>query len=247
MPYFLKIFISLFNVPTKKEDRDFYKAIKVITGRRPFNLSLYRLAMKHSSAAYTSTRGLKESNERLEYLGDSILGMIVAEFLFTRFPFKEEGFLTEIRSKIVNRESLNEVSKKIGINDLIQFHQASKSLSPKSIYGDSLEALIGAVYLDKGFAPCRQFIVKKIINAHFDVEDLIHTITNHKSRIIEWAQKENRELAFEILEINQENKNKQFVAQIFIDGAGQEKGYGFSKKKAEQDAARTTLEKLGIS
>ena len=106
--------------------------------------------MIHSSTAETNEQGVKESNERLEYLGDAVLGMIVAEFLFTKFPFKDEGFLTEIRAKIVNREALNRVSRKIGLKDLIQFQRHGKSLSPKSIYGDSLEALIGAVYLDKG-------------------------------------------------------------------------------------------------
>lgn len=236
--------VYYFNLPSDSQEKRLYRAIKSITGRAPYNLALYKLAMRHSSIASVNDRGLRESNERLEYLGDAILGMIVAEFLFARFPFKEEGFLTEMRSKIVNRETLNDLSRKIGIKNLIQFHQNKSALSPKSIYGDSLEALIGAIYLDKGFKFCRRFIIKKLINPHFDLNELVNTITNHKSKIIEWSQKENRKLSFEIVDQNQKNKNGQFVAQVFIDGEGFEKGYGFSKKKAEQDAARKTIERI---
>ncbi len=243
MPFLKRLIYSL-KFPTKEADKQLFKAIKVITGERPFNLSLYKLAMQHSSIAAVNDRGLKESNERLEYLGDAILGMVVAEFLFTRFPFREEGFLTEIRSKIVNRETMNNLSRKLGLKNLIQFHQPKAALSPKSIYGDSLEALIGAIYLDKGFAFCKQFIIQKMINPHFDLEELINTTTNHKSLIIEWSQKVNRELSFEIIDKDTKARNGQFVAQIFIDGEAYEKGYGFSKKKAEQDAARKTIEKL---
>ncbi|MFY0690113.1 MAG: ribonuclease III [Cyclobacteriaceae bacterium] len=213
-----------------------------MTGKRPYNLTVYKLAMRHSSAALVNEHGLRESNERLEYLGDAILGMVVAEFLFVRFPFKEEGFLTEIRSKIVNRETLNQVSRKIGLHDLITYHQTSRTLSPKSIYGDSLEALIGAVYLDKGFQFCKHFIVRKLIIPHYDLNELINTVTNHKSKIIEWSQKENKNLIFEIIEVKESKKLKQFTAQVIIDDEPMEVGHGLSKKKAEQDAARKTLE-----
>jgi len=242
--YLLKLLISFFQTPKEQQDRQLFRAIKVITGQRPFNLSLYKLAMRHSSTATYNDRGLKESNERLEYLGDAILGMIVAEFLFTRFPFKEEGFLTEVRSKIVNREMMNQLSAKLGLKNLIQFHQPKTTLSPKSIYGDSLEALIGAIYLDKGFKFSQNFVIRKMIIPHFDLDELVNTTTNHKSMIIEWSQKENRKLSFEMVDQNQKTKHGQFVAQVFIDGEGYEKGYGFSKKKAEQDAARKTIEHL---
>lgn len=244
MSALLKRIGSLFQFPKDQKDRQLFKAIHNITGQRPFNLSLYKLAMRHSSTAVINERGLKESNERLEYLGDAILGMVIAEFLFTRFPFKEEGFLTEVRSRIVNRDTMNQLSRKLGLKNLIQYHQPKTSLSPKSIYGDSLEALIGAIYLDKGFKFCRSFIIKKMVIPHFDLEDLINTTTNHKSMIIEWSQRENRNLTFQIVDENQRNEHGQFVAQIFIDGEAYEKGYGFSKKKAEQDAARKTIERL---
>lgn len=240
---FIKRIAYYFYVP-KEKDKRLFKAIKSITGQRPFNISLYKLAMKHSSIASVNNHGLRESNERLEYLGDAILGMIVAEFLFTRFPFKEEGFLTEVRSKIVNREKMNELSRKLGLKNIIEFHHPKSALSPKSIYGDSLEALIGAIYLDKGFNFSKKFVIKKLINPHFDLDELVNTITNHKSKIIEWSQKNNKDLSFEIVDQNQKTNSGQFVAQVVIDGAGYEKGFGFSKKKAEQDAARKTIEKL---
>ena len=243
MPPLKRISYAL-RIPLKESDRKLFKAIKSIIGKRPLNLSLYKLAMQHSSMASTNEHGIKESNERLEYLGDAILGMVVAEFLFQKFPFKEEGFLTEVRSKIVNREVLNQLSHKLGLKNLIRYHQPKAALAPKSIYGDSLEALIGAIYLDRGFSFCKNFVIKRLIRPHFDLDELINTITNHKSKIIEWSQKENKELTFEIVDKDQKTRNGQFIAQIFIDGQPYEKGYGFSKKKAEQDAARKTIEKL---
>ncbi len=202
--------------------------------------------MRHTSAAPVNNQGLRESNERLEYLGDAILGMIVAEWLFTKFPFKDEGFLTEIRSKIVNREALNLVSRKIGLKDLIEFQKNPRSLSPKSIYGDSLEALIGAIYLDRGYGKCKKFVIHKLLIPHYDIEMVVNTITNYKSKIIEWAQKEDRNLAFEVVHDDDNKNSKQFVAQVIIDDETFEKGHGLSKKKAEQDAARRTIEKLDL-
>ena len=233
----LKIFFS-------KEDRVFTNAIQSIINQRIYNVSLYKLAVKHSSVAEVNIHGIKESNERLEYLGDAVLDMVVADYLFTQFPFKEEGFLTEIRSKIVNRESLNLLSRKIGLNQLIRYHKSHQTVIPKSIFGDCLEALIGALYRDKGFAKCRKFIIKKIILAHYDLDELINTTTNHKSKLIEWAQKENKKVTFKVLELNESIKKKQFTTQVVIDDQFYEIGYGLSKKKAAQDAARRTLETL---
>lgn len=244
MPGLFKRLISKFHYPASNEDKNLLKSIKIITGGRPYNLSLYKLAMVHSSTAKINDQGLRESNERLEYLGDSILGMVVAEFLFAKFPYKDEGFLTEVRSKIVNREALNQVSRKIGLKDLIRFQQHGNSLSPKSIYGDSLEALIGAVYLDRGFPFAKQFVIKKLVVPHYDLDHLIHTVTNYKSKIIEWAQKENKDISFEITEIESEGKQRKFKAQVVIDEKQYEIGYGSSKKKAEQDASRKTLDKI---
>lgn len=236
--------VSLRNLFLSKKERVFLNAIQSITGQLVYNVGLYKLAVNHSSAAAVNFHGIKESNERLEYLGDAVLGMVVADYLFTQFPFKDEGFLTEIRSKIVNRESLNLLSRKIGLNQLIKYHKNQYAVMPKSIFGDSLEALIGAVYRDIGFSKCRKFIIEKIILAHYDLDELIYTTTNHKSKLIEWAQKENKQISFEALDLNGSIKKKQFTTQVIIDKQVYEIGYGLSKKKAAQDAARRTLEVL---
>ncbi|MEP0274497.1 ribonuclease III [Ekhidna sp.] len=201
---------------------------------------MYKQAMRHSSVASFNDRGIKESYERLEYLGDAILGMIVAEHLYAKFPFKEEGFLTEIRAKIVNRESLNRLGQKIGLRELVQYNQGSRA--HRSVYGDCMEALIGAVYLDHEFHYCKKFVIKKLIKPHYDFDELISKITNFKSRLLEWSQKENKDLRFEI--INEEDRK--FTAQVFLNETPMEIGYGFSKKKAEQDAAQKTYEKLNL-
>ena len=224
-----------------KPEKKLRQSFRLITGQSPINLSLYKQAMRHSSVAEYNERGIKDSYERLEYLGDAILGMIVAEYLFSQYPFEEEGFLTEIRAKIVNRESLNKLAQKIGLKELVRFNQGSRA--HRSVYGDCMEALIGAVYLDHGFYSCRTFVINRLIKPHYDFEDLISTITNYKSRLLEWSQKENKDLRFEIID----EEDRKFTAQVFIDDNPLSKGFGFSKKKAEQDAARKTYEQLNIS
>ncbi len=230
-----------------KRDRELSRAYKTIIGIAPINLQLYKLAMKHSSVAETNEKGFRESNERLEYLGDAVLGAVVAEYLFARFPYKEEGFLTEIRSRIVNRETLNSIAKKIGLRNLVEFNKSSRTnLSHKSLYGDSLEALIGAIFLDLGYKKCRRFILKKLIANHYDMEEIVENNTNFKSIIIEWAQKESKDIKFDIIEISGESRYKQFTAQITVDDKPLGIGHGLSKKKAEQDAAQKSCELLQL-
>jgi len=230
-----------------KREKELARSFKNITGFTPVNLKLYQLSMQHSSIAVQKEKGFKESNERLEYLGDALLGAIVADYLFARFPYKEEGFLTEIRSRIVNREVLNNLAKKIGIKKLVEYNKASRSnLSHKSLYGDSLEALIGAVYLDVGFENCKKFILKRLIANHYDIEDIIENNTNYKSIIIEWAQKENKDIRFDIEEVANDSRYKLFNATIFIDGQPMGNGSGLSKKKAEQSAANECCEALKL-
>lgn len=230
-----------------QREKELSQAFKNITGYRPNNLKLYILAMQHSSIAKTLDKGFKESNERLEYLGDAVLGAIVAEYLFARFPYKEEGFLTEIRSRIVNREVLNNLAKKIGIKKLVEYNKSSRSnLSHKSLYGDSLEALIGAVYLDLGFEKCKKFILKRLIANHYNIEDIVEHNTNYKSIIIEWAQKENHEIKFDIVEVENDSRYKLFNATVLINGEPKGAGSGLSKKKAEQSAAHKCCEHLNL-
>lgn len=221
-------------------------AIKLIVGSKPFNLHLYKLAMQHSSRATISNTGHKESNERLEYLGDAILGAVVADYLFKKYPFKDEGFLTEIRSRMVNRESLNQLGRQLGLDKIVSFDPNLRKESYRTIYGNALEALIGAVYLDKGFDECRRFIEKRLLIPYFNLNTLISTVHNYKSLLIEWAQKENRQLSFEIVDTDQEKNNKEFTAAIILEGETLTTGKGSSKKKAEKDAARKACIKLKL-
>ena len=237
--------LSIFRI--SKEDKNLAKTIKHILGIKPFNVNLYRLATLHSSVAKENIGGIKESNERLEYLGDAILSLVVADYLFKRYPYKEEGFLTEIRSRIVSRDSLNQLGKKIGLEQIIAYHETSRHFQAyKSIMGDTLEALIGAVYLDKGYRACKRFVLKKLIGPYLDIEDIINNNPNFKSRVIEWAHRNNKSIEFVIMDVIENRHYKEFVAQVLIDNKAVGKGSGYSKKSAEQDAASHTCEELNI-
>jgi len=204
--------------------------------------------MRHSSAGTAQLKGYVESNERLEYLGDAVLGMVVAEYLFAKYPLKDEGFLTEIRSRLVNRESLNNLARTIGLSDLIEYNgiQNTKSQSFKSIYGNALEALVGAVFLDKGYKFCRLFILKKLIIPHFDLTHVIQNDQNFKSKIIEWSQKESKNVTFKVVEVDSDKHFKRFEAKVLLNKKTIGTGYGLTKKKAEQDAAEKSCKALKI-
>lgn len=222
-----------------KEEKRFAASIKMIVGSKPFNLKPYQIAVQHTSVAKSVKKGFKESNERLEYLGDAVLGMAVADYLFKKFPFKDEGFLTELRSRIVSRDSLNNVARKIGVPQIVQFDKKRKTPnSHKSLYGNALEALIGAIYIDKGFQFTRRFIFRKLLQPHFDLEEIINTTKNYKSKLIEWSQKNSKTPSFDHIDTIDKGHFKEFIIQVLIDQEPIAKGHGLSKKKAEQDAAR---------
>lgn len=228
-------------------DRALRKYIKNIAGISPGNVELYKLATQHRSIARQNDIGLKESNERLEYLGDAVLGSIVAEYLFKKYPLKDEGFLTEIRSRIVNRDALNNAARNMGINNIVEFTNNRKSRQAyKSIYGDTLEALIGAIYLDKGYKPAKKFIVSKILRQQYDLDQIIQVNPNYKSKVIEWAHRQNKDIRFEIKEIRGSSHNREFKAELHVEGEPIAEGNGFSKKKAEQDAAQKSCVKLRL-
>ncbi|MTI21240.1 ribonuclease III [Fulvivirga sp. RKSG066] len=242
----VKRLFSLFSRKSEKDKR-LITAIKNIVGSKPLNLSPYRLAVIHSSMAKKHKNGHKESNERLEYLGDAILGAVVADFLFKKYPYKDEGFLTSIRSRIVNRESLNVLGKKVGLNQLVEYDKTKRSkLSHKSLYGDTLEALVGAVYLDKGYRFCAKFIIEKLITPYFDISEVAKSDTNFKSKIIEYAQQKNKNVRFDIINVTNDKHHKEFTAQVFIDDKPLGKGHGHSKKKAEQNASQKSCELLKL-
>ena len=236
--------------PNRLDEREKFlkKSVRHLIGANPSNLQLYRLAFLHASASKESvSKSYKESNERLEYLGDSVLGMITAAYLFKKYPFKDEGFLTEIRSRMVSRESLNALGRKLGLDEIIEFESQKRTiLSRSSMYGDALEAFIGAVYLDKGFKFTQQFIIKKILTQYFDLETVVQNNPNFKSILIEWAQKEGKKTQFS-LEEEGLHHNKEFTAFVLIEGEKIAEGKGYSKKKAEQTAAMKACEVLGLT
>ncbi len=227
-----------------KEERATKTYIKSIVGYSPRNYNLFSLAGVHHSAAKINIRGAKESNERLEYLGDAILGSIIAEYLFKKYPYKEEGFLTEIRSKIVSRESLNNLGHKLGLREFIV---VDKNIQPtKTMYGDTLEALIGAVYLDRGFSYCSEFVIGRLVEPYFNIDEIINIGQNAKSKLIEWAQKNGKNIRFDTIDLKNIKHGKEFTVEVFLEDVDVAKGYGGTKKKAEQDAAKKALEGLNL-
>lgn len=213
----------------------------------PGNLSLYRLAFRHKSVAQNVKKGVKNSNERLEFLGDAVLGSVVAEVLFKLYPFEDEGFLTELRSKIVNRGNLNQLARKLGFEQLIQYdNRMVNSTRQGSLLGDAFEALIGAIYLDKGYDFTRSFLVNHIIKSHIDIHKLEQTETNFKSKLIEWCQRHGKDITFELIENQDGESNKLFTVQASVDGEIMGQGKEFNKKNAEKLAAEKACEALSI-
>ncbi len=217
------------------------KAIAQITGLAPDNVHLYQLAFTHTSFARQNQNGNQETNERLEFLGDAILGSVVAEYLFKKYPYKDEGFLTEIRSRMVNRESLNNLAVRVGLHSLIKVDNLSGVTRHKFINGNALEALVGAVYLDKGYKDSKDFILKKLIKPHFDLHQLTTTTSNFKSKLIEWAQGQNQSIRFEITAQKQSGSTVEFTAAVVVNDEILAQGSGLSKKKAEQAAAEKSM------
>ncbi|MFN4122429.1 MAG: ribonuclease III [Flavobacteriales bacterium] len=212
-------------------------SIKNLLGFYPRNINLYLLAFRHKSVATEIKDGVKNSNERLEFLGDALLGSIVAEYLFSRFPYKDEGFLTEMRSKIVSRTYLNNLALKMGIDKLVQYNQNAKVY--KSIYGDTLEALIGAIYLDKGFHFTRKLLLERIIKFYVDVEELELQEFNFKSKLINWAQKQKKSIFFDAKEQVAADKQRYYEVTVLVDDQPMGQAKGLSKKAAEQSAAES--------
>lgn len=224
------------------------KVLKNLLGFVPGNLSLYKMAFRHKSMAIVLKNGSKSSNERLEFLGDAVLGSVVAEILFKIYPYKDEGFLTEMRSKIVRRANLNQLGKKLGFAELIEFDPKTINVTSNhsSLLGDGFEALIGAIYLDKGYDFTKEFLSQRIIKPHIDIHTLELTETNFKSKLIEWCQRHSKDITFELISNEEGENSKLFTIQVLIDGEGMASGIDYSKKNAEKFAAEKTCEALGI-
>lgn len=235
-------FTSLKLLPRK--GRKFYCLIRNITGLSPSNLELYRLAFMHKSLMNKEHNGQLVNNERLEYLGDAILGAVVAHELYIRFPNKDEGVLTKIRSRVVNRSNMNQLALRIGLGELIKT-QPLTDVANTHIPGDALEALIGALYLDKGYVAATRFISRQIIDQTDRLEDVIESDSNYKSLLIEWGQKNRSDIDFVTEEYsNSDETQNSFISHIYINKIHTGTGKGISKKESQQQAASVALSKV---
>ncbi len=219
------------------DKREFGSRLRKILGFRPGNLRLYEIAFIHRSASYTLPNGNKVNNERLEYLGDAILDAILSDFLFEKFPDASEGFLTKIRSKIVNRDVLNQLAVSMGIDKLL-VSNVSFQHPTKNLFGDAFEALIGSVFLDKGFRKTKKLFLKKVLNKYLDLNLIVNTDNDFKSLVFEWAQKNKVNLIFSCSEeYNSDLKKPIFTTILSINREEFGTGQGASKKEAEQEAS----------
>lgn len=226
------------------DKREFRSSLKKILGFRPGNLKLYEIAFIHRSASFTLPDGKKVNNERLEYLGDAVLDAILSDFLFEKFPDANEGFLTKIRSRIVNRDILNHLALSMGINKIL-ISNVSSSHPTKNLYGDAFEALIGSVFLDKGFKKTKKLFLKNVLNKYLDLNVIVSTDTDYKSLVFEWVQKNKSNLIFTYNEEYDFNLKKSvFSTTLFIDKEELGEGHGSSKKEAEQEAASMAWKRL---
>ena len=226
----------------KEKDPSFKKQLKGLLGYSPGNLSLYKTALTHRSVKDT----IDENNERLEYLGDAILSALVADYLFKRYPYKGEGFLTEMRSKMVNRQQLNDIALKMGLKKVTSFNKSDASLKSSQIFGNTLEALVGAIYLDIGYKKTSKWVGQRIIMPHMFVDDLENLEINHKNKLYGWANKNGKNLEFETLDERLENGRRLFTIAAVVNGKVVAQGKAFNKKDASQIAAQLAVEKLGI-
>ena len=232
--------IRLFRHPKKESFFALYKLL----GFFPNDIRLYEEALLHKSSSKEYANEFYRNNERLEFLGDSILGSIVADILYKRYPHRNEGFLTRTRSKIVKRETLDYVAEKLGLHQWVVSSFLVKSRKTH-ILGNALEAFIGAIYLDQGYRKTRQFIEKRILEPYIDIEDLAKKEVNFKSKLFEWSQKQKVDLTFELLEnLVDGDRNPIFQSQVFVNGVPAGSGTGYSKRESQQQAAQMALDKI---
>ena len=229
--------------PKDPKDRALFEYIHNIFGFYPKNINLYRVAFTHKSVAAEKVGNYHVSNERMEYLGDAVLGVVVADYLFHTFPTQPEGFLTEMRSRIVSRVSLNKLSQKLGFDEYIR-HAPDMGGNARSMGGNAFEALMGAIYLDRGFDFTKKVIIDRIVKVHIDLEELQNTDVNFKSKLLEWSQKNKTNLVYKVIDETGAGNKKQYHVQVFIEGKPYADALDRSIRGAEQLAAEKTCHTL---
>jgi len=231
-------------VKNKELEKEITKFLKNVLSFRPRNLDIYKMAFIHSSASTKDAVGKSINNERLEYLGDAVLNAVVADFLFKKFPLHSEGLLTEMRSKIVCRDHLNKLSRKMGLTQLVVIEP---HCHPLSIHGDVFEALIGAIYLDKKYNKTKDIIINKLLLTFMDLNAVLQEEHNYKSKLINWAQKHNHKIRFENRASDNPKGRKLFISQCYFNDNCIAEAEDFKIKKADQMAAEIACETLHIS
>ncbi len=227
-----------------RKDRKSYLCFYHILGFVPHDIHIYQQALLHKSTSIRSEKGGPLNNERLEFLGDAILDAIVGDIVYRHFEGRREGFLTNTRSKIVQRETLNKLAVEIGLDKLVKY--STRTCSHNSyMYGNAFEAFIGAIYIDQGYERCKQFMLEKIFKVHIDLEKMSRKEVNFKSKLIEWSQKNKIEISFELIEqFLDKDYNPMFRTKVLVEGIPAGEGTGYSKKESQQNAAQLTLKKL---
>ena len=226
------------------KDRESYFCFYKILGFFPRNIRFYEQALLHKSTSIRSEKGRPLNNERLEFLGDAILDAIVGDIVYKHFEGRREGFLTNTRSKIVQRETLNKLAVEIGLDKLVKYSTRSSSHN-SYMYGNAFEAFIGAIYLDQGYERCKQFMEKKILKNYIDLDKMSRKEVNFKSKLIECSQKTKMEVSFELIEqFLDQDYNPMFHTEVRIEGLSAGTGTGYSKKESQQNAAQMALKKI---
>ena len=227
-----------------RKDKESYLCFYQMLGFYPHDIHIYEQALLHKSSSVKSDQGRLVNNERLEFLGDAILDAVVGDIVYQNFEGKREGFLTNTRSKIVSRESLNHVAEQIGLSKLVKFN-TRHSCHNNYMGGNAFEALVGAIYLDRGYAYCKDFMEHHIIGTYIDLNKVSRKEVNFKSKLIEWSQKNKVLLSFELIEQSLDEFNSPvFVTEVIVEGIHACKGKGYSKKESQQIAAHETLNKI---
>ena len=227
-----------------RKDRESYFCFYRILGFFPRDIKVYQQALLHKSISMRSEKGRPINNERLEFLGDAILDAIVGDIVYRHFEGRREGFLTNTRSKIVQRETLNKLAVEIGLDKLVKYSTRSSSHN-SYMYGNAFEAFIGAIYLDQGYDRCKQFMEEKIFKNYIDLDKMSRKEVNFKSKFIEWSQKNKMEVSFELIEqFLDEEYNPMFHTEVRIEGISAGTGTGYSKKESQQNAAQMALKKI---
>lgn len=227
-----------------RKDKELYFSLYEILGFYPHDISHYKMALMHKSIMHRNSKGKPVNNERLEFLGDAVLDAVVGDIVYRHFPGKREGFLTNTRSKLVQRDTLNKLAQEMGINQLVLSNGHSSSHN-SYMGGNAFEALVGAIYLDRGYDACMQFMQKRILAKMINIDKVAYKEVNFKSKLIEWSQKNRVKLDFVMLGQEKDNNGSPvFTYQVVMEGVKGGDGKGYSKKESQQIASKLTLERL---